>query len=69
LVFPGILRIFGLAINKIYTRFKAGGLKGLSITLVESISALNYLKSYCFIRFPKSLIGSVLGPLGIIDGI
>jgi hypothetical protein len=73
LVFPGILRsftkIFRLVIDEIYIKFKARGLKGLGIALAKSVLVLNQLGSYCFIRFPKSLIGSVLGPLGIIDGI
>ena len=72
-VFPGILgsfaRIFGLAIDKIYTRFKAGGSKGLGVALAEGVSALDRLGSYCFTGFPKSLMGSVLGPLGTVDGI
>jgi len=72
-VFPGILgsfaRIFGLAIDEIYARFKAGGSKGLSIALAEGVSALDRLGSYCFTGFPKSLMGSVLSPLGTIDGI
>ncbi|XTI91421.1 hypothetical protein V2W45_1246562, partial [Cenococcum geophilum] len=71
--FPSILRsftrIFRLMINKIYTRFKARGLKGLGIALAKGISALNYLGSYYFTRFPKSSIGLVLSPLKIIDGI
>ena len=72
-VFPGILgsfaRIFGLAIDEIYTRFRAGGSKGLGVALAEGVSALDRLGSYCFTGFPKSLMGSVLGPLGTIDGI
>lgn len=72
-VFPGILgsfaRIFGLAIDEVCSRFKAGGSKGLSIALAEGVSALDRLGSYCFTGFPKSLMGSVLGPLGTIDGI
>ncbi len=73
LVFPSILRsfvkIFGLTIDKIYTRFKAKGLKGLSIALVKGISILDHLGSYYFTRFPKSFIGLVLSPLGTINGI
>ena len=73
MVFLGILgsfaKIFGLVINEIYIRFKAGGLKGLGVALAKGISAFNYLGSYCFIRFPKSFIGLVLGPLRIIDSI
>ena len=72
-VFPGILgsfaRIFGLAIDEIYTRFKAGGSKGLGVALAEGVSALDRLGSYCFTGFPKSLMGSVLRPLGTIDSI
>ncbi|OCK87140.1 uncharacterized protein K441DRAFT_595630, partial [Cenococcum geophilum 1.58] len=73
LVFSSILysftKIFRLTINKVYSRFKARGLKGLSIALVKGVSALNCLGSYYFIGFLKSLIGLVLSPLEIIDGI
>ncbi|OCK86574.1 uncharacterized protein K441DRAFT_598993, partial [Cenococcum geophilum 1.58] len=72
-VFPSILcsftKIFRFIINKVYSRFKARGLKGLSIALVEGVSAFNRLGSYYFIGFPKSLIGLIFSLLGIIDSI
>ena len=56
-------------IDEIYTKFKAGSLKGLGVALAKNISIFNYLGSYYFTRFPKSLIGLVLSPLGTIDSI
>jgi hypothetical protein len=73
LVFPGVLAsfaaLFAQAINTIYTRFEAAGSTGLPVALAEEVSALNRLSSYCFTRFPRSLIGSVLQPLGTISSI
>jgi hypothetical protein len=64
LVFLGVLAsfaaLFAQAINNIYTRFKTAGSTGLYIALAEEVSALNRLSSYCFTRFPRSLIGLVL---------
>ncbi|KAF2174792.1 hypothetical protein K469DRAFT_770346 [Zopfia rhizophila CBS 207.26] len=72
-IFPGVLgsfaRIFELAINDIHARFEATGCKELSVALAEGVSALDRLGSYCFTGFLRSLMGSVLGPLGTIDGI
>jgi hypothetical protein len=72
-VFPGVLAsfatLFAQAIDSIYTRFEAMGSKGLCVALAEGVSALDRLGSYCFTGFPKSLMGSVLAPLGTIDGI
>jgi hypothetical protein len=73
LVFPGVLAsfaaLFAQAIDNIYTRFKAASSKGLHVALAEGVSALNCLSSYCFTRFPRSLISSVLQPLGTINSI
>jgi hypothetical protein len=73
LVFPGVLAsfaaLFAQAIDNIYTRFEAAGSKGLHVALAEGVSALDRLGSYCFTGFPRSLIGSVLQPLGTIDSI
>jgi hypothetical protein len=73
LVFPGVLAsfaaLFAQAINNIYTRFETTSSTGLHVALAEGVSALNRLSSYCFTRFPRSLIGSVLQPLGTISSI
>ena len=42
---------------------------GLSVSLAEGVSAIDRLGSYCFTGFPKSLMGSVLKPLGTMDGV
>jgi hypothetical protein len=72
-IFPGVLgsfaKVFGLAIDDIRRRFEATGCTGLGVALAEGVSALDRLGSYCFTGFPKSLMGSVLNPLGTIDGI
>jgi hypothetical protein len=72
-VFPGILasfaNILSRAIDNIYARFDAAGLKGLGVALAERVSVLDRLGSYWFTGFPKSLMGSVLTPLGTIEGI
>ncbi|KAF2463861.1 uncharacterized protein BDR25DRAFT_362273, partial [Lindgomyces ingoldianus] len=72
-IFPGVLRsfarIFGLAIDDLRRRFEATGSTGLGVALAEGVSALDRLGSYCFTGFPRSLMGSVLKPLGTIDGI
>ena len=72
-IFPGVLgsfaKVFGLAIDDIRRRFEASGCTGLGVALAEGVSALDRLGSYCFTGFPKSLMGSVLNPLGTIDGI
>ncbi|KAH7334190.1 hypothetical protein BKA66DRAFT_480077 [Pyrenochaeta sp. MPI-SDFR-AT-0127] len=72
-VFPGILasfaNLFSQAIDSIFMRFEAAGSQGLCVALAEGVSALDRLGSYCFTGFPRSLMGSVLTPLGTIDGI
>ena len=73
LVFPGVLAsfaaLFAQAIDNIYTRFEAAGSTGLHVALAEGVSALDRLGSYCFTGFPRSLMGSVLQPLGTIGSI
>jgi hypothetical protein len=73
LVFPGVLAsfaaLFAQAIDTIYTRFEAAGSTGLPVALAEGVSALDRLGSYCFTGFPRSLMGSVLQPLGTIGSI
>jgi hypothetical protein len=72
-VFPGVLasfaNMFAQAIDNIHARFEAAGGRGLRVALAEGVSALDRLGSYCFTGFPKSLMGSVLKPLGTIEGI
>jgi hypothetical protein len=72
-VFPGVLEsfatIFRLAIDDIRAGFEATGCEGLGVALAEGVSALDRLGSYCFTGFPRSLMGSVLKPLGTLDGI
>jgi hypothetical protein len=72
-VFPGVLgsfaTLFAQAIDSIHMRFDAAGSRGLCVALAEGVSALDRLGSYCFTGFPRSLMGSVLTPLGTIDSI
>lgn len=71
-VYPGVLasfaRLFGLAMDEMLSRFELGGSKALGAALAEGVAALDRLGSYCFTGFPTTLMGSVLGPLGAIDG-
>jgi hypothetical protein len=64
LVFLGVLAsfaaLFAQAIDTIYTRFEAAGSTGLPVALVEGVSALDRLGSYCFTGFSRSLMGLVL---------
>ena len=73
LVFPGVLAsfatLFAQAIDYIYAHFEATSSIGLGVALAEGVSALDRLGSYCFTRFPKPLLRSVLQPLGTIDSI
>src|SRR5689334_6107969 len=72
-VFLGVLAsfaaVFAQAIDSIRACFKASGSKGLCVALAEGVSALDRLGSYCFTGFLRSLMGSVLQPLGTIEGI
>lgn len=72
-VFPGVLgayaTLFAQAIDSIHKQFDATGSKGLCVALAEGVSALDRLGSYCFTGFPRSLMGSVLTPLGTIESI
>lgn len=72
-IFPGVLSsfasLFSGAIDSIRARFEATGSQGLCAALAEGVSAIDRLGSYCFTGFPRSLMGSVLMPLGTIDGI
>lgn len=72
-IFPGVLSsfasLFARAIDNMHARFEAAGSRGLCAALAEGVSAVDRLGSYCFTGFPRSLMGSVLTPLGAIDGI
>ena len=72
-MFLGVLAsfatLFAQAINYIYIHFKATSSIGLGVALAEGVSALDRLSSYCFTRFPRSLLRSVLQLLGTIDSI
>jgi hypothetical protein len=72
-VFPGVLgsfaTVFGHAIDEMHARLGATGSKGLCVASAEGVAALDRLGSYCFTGHPRSLMGSVLEPLGAIDSI
>ena len=72
-VFLDILKVFTHLIN-----MALGGLcecidvrssQGATITQAEGVAALDRLGSYCFTGFPRSLMGSVMKPLGMIDSL
>ncbi|KAL1795407.1 hypothetical protein ACET3X_005631 [Alternaria dauci] len=72
-IFPKVLSsfasLFAHASDEFYRRFKAAGSKGLPFALAEGVAAFDRLGSYCFTGFPRSLVGSVLGPLCTIESI
>lgn len=72
-VFPGVLtsyaRILELALDELRRRIAVRGPKGAGAALAEGVAALDRLGSYCFTGFPRSLMGSVLTPLGTTDAI
>lgn len=72
-VFPGVLtayaRLFHQAVDEIRRQIAARGPSGLTVALAEGVAALDRLGSYCFTGLPRSLMGSVLRPLGTIDSI
>ncbi len=72
-IYPGILasfaKLFSRAIDHMHTQFRAGGSKGLNVALAEGLAAVDRLGSYCFTGFPKSLIGSVMGPLQTLESV
>lgn len=71
--FPGVLgayaRLFDRALNDLRARIDARGVTGAPVALAEGVAAIDRLGSYCFTGFPRSLMGSVLKPLGTIEGI
>lgn len=71
--FPGVLAsfsaLFAQALDGMLTRYQAAGSAGLGVALAEGVAALDRLGSYCFTGFPKSLMESVLHPLGTIDSL
>lgn len=72
-VFPGILaayaQVFDQSLREIRRRIEARGSGGLAVALAEGVAAIDRLGSYCFTGFPRSLMGSVLKPLGTIQSI
>ena len=71
-VFPGILksyaRIFELATSQIMKVWKAYD-KRLPVHYCEALSAIDRVGSACFTGFSRSLMPSVMKPLGIIDSL
>jgi hypothetical protein len=72
-VFPGVLsayaHLFDVAVTEFRKCVEGRGSAGPSVALAEGLAALDRLGSYCFTGFPRSLMGSVLKPLGTIESI
>lgn len=72
-VFPGILsgyaRLFDAALIELRDRIDAREADGATVAQAECVAAVDRLGSYCFTGFPRSLMGSVMKPLGTIDSI
>ena len=73
IVFPGILKAFAhlinMALDSLYECINVHGSQGATMAQAEGVVALDRLGSYCFTSFPRSLIGSVIKPLGTIDSL
>ena len=72
-VFLGILKAFARLINvalgSLCEYIDVHGSQGATVAQAEGVAALDRLGSYCFMGFPRSLIGSVIKPLGTIDSL
>ena len=72
-VFPGVLctltRMFSLAMDEMLARLKARGFEDIGVALAEGVAAVDRIGNYCLTGSSMALMGSVLGPLGTIDGI
>ena len=73
MVFLGILKAFAhlidVALGGLYKCIDARGSQGVTVAQAEGVTALDRLGSYCFTGFPRSLMGSVIKPLGMIDSL
>ena len=73
MVFLGILKAFArlidVALGGLYECINICGSQGAIVAQAEGVAALNRLGSYCFTGFPRSLMGSVIKPLGTIDSL
>ena len=73
MIFPGILKaftyLFDVALGGLRECIDARGSQGTTVAQAEGVIALDRLDSYCFIGFPRSLMGSVMKPLGTIDSL
>lgn len=69
-VFPGILaayaRIFDVCLTELRQRVEAGA---ATVAEYEGVALLDRAGSFCFTGFPRSLMGSVLRPLGTIQSL
>jgi hypothetical protein len=72
-IFPGVLisfaHLFDKALIDLRQRIDQRGPQGATVALAEGVAAIDRLGSYCFTGFPRSLMGSVLKPLGTIGSI
>lgn len=72
-IFPGVLvgfaHLFDKALIDLRRRIDQRGPEGATVALAEGVAAIDRLGSYCFTGFPRSLMGSVLRPLGTIESI
>lgn len=72
-VFPGILAAYGqlfyTALQGLRRRMDASRSEGINIALAEGVAAIDRLGYYCFTGHPRSLMTSVMEPLGTIESL
>jgi hypothetical protein len=72
-IFPRILgsfaRMFEVALDEMFVRFRAQGSTGLGVALSEGVAVLDRLGNYCFTGSPQVLMPSVMKPLRTIDSL
>ena len=73
MVFLGILKAFAhlinVALGGLCEYIDARSSQGATVAQAEGVVTLDRLGSYCFMGFLRSLMGSVMKPLGTIDSL
>ena len=64
-----LTRMFSLAVDEMQARLKTRAFENIGVALAEGVAAVDRIGNYCLTGSSKALVGSVLRPLGIIDGI
>lgn len=72
-VFPGVLscftRMLGRALDELVLRAGARQFEDIGVSLAEGVALIDRVGNYCLTGASRALMGSVMRPLGTIDGI